>query len=93
VGELPWLNPADVRGVKPQEGKKIINFFFFFVGRRRPRGAPRGRLRPGGKQQQNFIYLFLNFFFPPWGLVPRTSAGLSHGSPPFDFEVAFWWLF
>jgi hypothetical protein len=37
-----------------------------------------------------FIFLFFYFFiFPPWGLARRTSAGLNHGNPPFDFEVAF----
>jgi hypothetical protein len=35
-----------------------------------------------------YIFLFL-FLFNPWGLAPRTSAGLSHGSPLFDFEVTF----
>jgi hypothetical protein len=35
---------------------------------------------------KNNLFLFL---FSPWSVTPQKSAGLSHGSPPFDFEVAF----
>jgi hypothetical protein len=44
VGGLPWLNPTDVRGVKPEGRKKnlkfkkklfLFYFYFFRVGRRR----------------------------------------------------------
>jgi hypothetical protein len=55
-GRSPWLNPADVRGIKP-EGQKKKNFFFFFVGRRRLCGASQGRVR--SKNEKNNI--FFNF--------------------------------
>jgi hypothetical protein len=29
------------------------------------------------------------YIFSPWGLAPRTSVGLSHGSPPFDLWGGF----
>jgi hypothetical protein len=33
-----------------------------------------------------FIFLiFIYFLFCPTGLAPRTSAGLSHGSPPTSY--------
>jgi hypothetical protein len=41
------------------------------------------------KKYYFILFLFLFFCFVPWGLAPWTSAGLSHGSRPFDFEVAF----
>jgi hypothetical protein len=48
VGGLPWLNPADIRGVKPGGGekkkkKKTIFGFFIFIfpaGHKQPHGAP-----------------------------------------------------
>jgi hypothetical protein len=101
----------------------FIFYFYFFLNffpafcdrRRRPRGAPRGRLREK-KRKKNFFYFFIFFlslatprsttgspapiterrkkikikkklffyffiFFRTSGLTPRTSAGLSHGSP------------
>jgi hypothetical protein len=74
---------------------KLKKLFFFFSGRKRPRQAPRGRLRLAGEPKivkiiiiLYFFYFFV-FFFAPYGLAPRTSTGLSHGSPSFYFEVDF----
>jgi hypothetical protein len=63
VGGLPWLNPANVRGVKPEGPKK--NFFFFLLLRWwRPRGAPRGRLQG--------IFIFI--FFSPAQAAPQGTS-------------------
>jgi hypothetical protein len=59
-------------------------------------GGP-AELREVACDQPNKLFYFILFYFilfyflssAPWGLALRTSAGLSHGSPPFDFEVAF----
>jgi hypothetical protein len=73
----PWssvrLPASSKRKKKKKEKRKTIILFYLYI----------------------YIYIFkfkfyLNLnFFPPWGLAPRTFGGLSHGSPPFDFEVAF----
>jgi hypothetical protein len=70
VGGLPWLNPAEFRGVKPEGPKKkkktkIIIFYFLFLvfcwhvpaRRRRPRGAPRSRLRKIKIKIKNYFFL------------------------------------
>jgi hypothetical protein len=74
VGGLPWLNPANVRGVKP-EGRKNKNKNKKIIFRRmRPRGAPQGRLRPvGGK-----FYFFIFFIF----LFSSQATSRSAAGPP-----------
>jgi hypothetical protein len=83
VGGLPWLNPADVREAKPQEGKKYIKkqFFYFFyflflffvlvagnVAELRRALAPKRKPQKTKKQ-----FIFLNYF---WSHVTsRSSAG------------------
>jgi hypothetical protein len=68
----------------------FIYLFIYFFPYRRSHGALQGRMRVARNGKKNklkfhlffiyFLYLCF-FFFRPSGLTPRTSAGLSHGSP------------
>jgi hypothetical protein len=94
VGGLPWLNPAEFRRVKPEGPKKIkikikIYFILFFgpflARRRRPRGAPRGRLHKKKKFKNKKIK---KFFLGRLHLV----GGLA-GSPAGPLEKNFYFYF
>jgi hypothetical protein len=117
VGGLPWLNPADVCGAKPQGDKKkkkennnnnflvtcdlvelrgaacaqeetnffyklLLLFFCLFAG---DLAELRGATSAQEENQKNKLKKFNIFLPPPRGLTPRTSADLSHGSPPTSY--------
>jgi hypothetical protein len=94
-GGLPWLNNVDIRGAKPEGGiyiffKLILFFWFSSWAQAAPQSSARSRATRKNKKFKNkYFFIFYFFIFPPSGLALRMSAGLSHGSPPFDFEVAF----
>jgi hypothetical protein len=79
VGGLPWLNPTDVCGVKPEERKKIknkkIKNFLLSVGRKRPRGAPQGRLRRMKKKKKKVFYFYF-FLLGTGGLAVLREVAL-----------------
>jgi hypothetical protein len=105
---LAWLNPANIRGTKPEgefffnklikiwishwaqaalrssarlpatkEKKTIFILFIFFgfpPGHRRPRYAPRGRVRPKNKKLNKIIFIY---WFSSWAPVAWWSSARS----------------
>jgi hypothetical protein len=59
-GGFHGLTPRTFVGLRRKEEILFYfktNFVFFvFLGRRRPRGAPQGHLRPGGKPKKKNIF-------------------------------------
>jgi hypothetical protein len=84
---------AELRKVAfDQKMKKIIYFLifnFWFSSWALAAWWSSARSPATSRKKKYFILFYLFIYFPPLGLTPWTSAGLSHGSPPFEFEVAF----
>jgi hypothetical protein len=63
----------------------FILFYFLSQATSRSAGGPPAPSRKKILKNKNKFFLFKFFIFPPSGLTPRTSVGLSHGSPPTSY--------
>jgi hypothetical protein len=87
-------------GLSPKDGKiknkknNFFCFFFCFFCRLMGAGGPVALCDITCDKRKNikqFLFLFLFYsilffyFVCPSGLIPRTSVGLSHGSPPTSY--------
>jgi hypothetical protein len=93
VGDLTELRGAACTKQDNHKNKnknKNLIFIFIFGWTHATSRSSVGPPVPSRTTNKNKnIFIFILFSFAPWDLALRTSTGLSHGSPPFDFEVAF----
>jgi hypothetical protein len=91
VGGLPWLNPTDVRGVKPEGGKnKYINSIKKFKKILLGAGGPMAlrKVACDGKNiyKKNYFYFnFFPFFLSSFGLNPADVHGVKPWEPPTSY--------